>query len=112
MAEFVYRYLYYSNEYSLKDTSQKTYKKRSKGGSLCFCRKTSAAERDQKVRRRRFFVPLHFARARNRERNETMKKKVGTRILSLLMTLVMALSLLPAAAMAEEGENVSSAAVT
>ena len=41
-----------------------------------------------------------------------MKKKVGTRILSLLMTLVMALSLLPAAAMAEEGESVSSAAVT
>ena len=38
-------------------------------------------------------MPLHFARARNRERNETMKKKVGTRILSLLMTLVMALSL-------------------
>ena len=41
-----------------------------------------------------------------------MKKKVGTRILSLLMTLVMALSLLPAAAMAEEGESVGSAAVT
>ena len=30
MAEFVYRYLYYLNEYSLKDISQKTYKKRSK----------------------------------------------------------------------------------
>ena len=41
-----------------------------------------------------------------------MKKKVGTRILSLLMILVMALSLLPTAAMAEEGESASSAAVT
>lgn len=33
-----------------------------------------------------------------------MKKKVGTRILSLLMVLVMALSLLPAAALASEGQ--------